>query len=125
MEPKIKFSSRKEREVSEVYFRLYTPAYGEKRALCRIGKPETRAHMTVWIGWEVYYTELAEIPETLHGPYKILDIREVKLPGMKTETLVWLDRFDFLTPVNPMRLYAATYIERFKKNVFLQNKTNK
>ncbi len=123
MKPKIKYSSRQEREVSEVYFRHYSPAYGEKRALCRVGKPETRAHMTVWIGWEVYYTELAEIPETLRGPYKILDIREAKLPGMKPETLVWIDRFDFLTPVNPMRLYAAIYIERFKKADGISSRT--
>ena len=104
---------------------MYLALYGWALAGERTGRAVTGARGGRWeaetrIGDEVYYSEFAEIPPTLHGPYKVMDIRKVELNDEEgtvyRRTEVYLDRYDCLTPVPPGSIYRADMVEKYLKN---------
>jgi hypothetical protein len=104
-----------ERETAQRYFRFYNPAFGEKLQSVQIG---VKAHGTVSEakpGDMVYYSVIAELPPTLHGPYRILDIRRIRLPDiiLMQDTHIYVDRFDFIMPVLPTRLCRKSIVEPY------------
>lgn len=71
------------------------------------------------IGDTVYYTKTAENGRKLHGPHTVLDIRLTDLPRMSRPFLnlpgFYLDKEDFMIPVNPRRIVRADKLKKSKQ----------
>lgn len=104
-----------ERETAQRYFRFYEPAFGEKLHSVQIGVEAHGTRSEAKPGDMVYYSVIAELPPTLHGPYRILDIRRIRLPDitLMQDTHVYVDRFDFMMPVLPTRLCRKSIVEPY------------
>ena len=67
-------------------------------------------------GDRVYYTKTEENGRTLHGPHTVVDIRLLELPRMSRPYLnlpdFYLDKEDFMIPVNPRRIVRADKLKR-------------
>jgi hypothetical protein len=98
-----------ERETAQQYFRFYSPAFGEKLQSVQIGVDAHGTASKAIPGDMVYYNVIAELPPTLYGPYRILDIRRIRLQ----DPHVYLDRFDFMMPVLPTRLCRESIVEPY------------
>lgn len=101
-----------ERETAQRYFRFYDPAFGERIQSVQIGVKAHGTDSEARPGDMVYYSVTAELPPTLHGPYRILDIRRIRLPDiiLMQDTHVYIDRFDFMMPVLPTRLCRESIV---------------
>jgi len=102
-----------ERTTAQKYFHFYEPAIGRRLSYTTAGCRYDHSLWEAHIGNMAYYREPMDISLALHGPYRILDIRiiEYPTPGMPSKTEIWIDRFDFLTPLSPARLYKAEMID--------------
>ena len=102
-----------ERDTAQKYFRYYEPATGKKLNHATAGNKYNNSSWEAYVGNMAYYQEPLDFTFKLHGPYRILDIRLQE--GFLYRTLpaieIWIDRFDFLTPLAPGRLYKAETIE--------------
>lgn len=104
-----------ERDTAQRYFRFYDPAFGERLQSVQIG---VEAHGTASVakpGDMVYFNVIAELPPTLYGPYRILDIRRISLPNttLMQDTHVYVDRFNFMMPILPTRLFRESIVEPY------------
>lgn len=104
-----------ERETAQRYFKYYKPAYGDRLQSVQIGVATHGTSSEARLGDMVYYDVIAELPPTLYGPYRILDIRRIRLPGtiIFQDTHIYVDRFDFLMPVLPTRLRRESIVEPY------------
>ena len=105
----------KERETAQHYFKYYEPAFGERLSSVRIGLDVHDTRSEAHVGEMVYFNVIADFPPTLYGPYRILDIRRIRLPATKLPTAIhiYVDRFDFITPLQPTRLVGRSIVEPF------------
>lgn len=104
-----------ERETAQRYFRFYNPAYGDRLPSVKIGVEAHGTASEARPGDMVYYNVIAELPPTFYGPYRILDIRRIRLPDitLMQDTHVYVDRFDFMMPVLPTRLCRESIVEPY------------
>ena len=105
----------RERETAQKYFRYYEPAFGETLPSVRIGLDVHGTGSEAHVGEMVYFDIIADLPPTLYGPYRILDIRRIRLPSITypAVTHIYVDRFDFITPILPTRLVRESIIKPY------------
>lgn len=104
-----------ERETAQRYFIFYNPAFGETLQSVKIGVEAHGTAAEAKPGDMVYYNVIAELPPALYGPYRILDIRRIRLPNttLVQDTHVYVDRFDFMMPILPTRLCMESIVEPY------------
>lgn len=102
-----------ERTTAQKYFRHYEPAEGKKLTIVTAGNRHDNSQWEAHVGSMAYYQEPMDYTLAFHGPYRILDIRiaERFISENPPKIEIWLDRFDFLTPLSPARLYKAEMID--------------